>query len=320
MIPRRAFCAVAISICLPVAAFAQGYPTKPIKMVVPYSAGGGTDGTARLIATKIGNTMGQSVVVENRPGGGGMIGADFVAKSPADGYTLLFDAAPFAVNPALRKTPFDARKDFIPLSLVMTAPNVLVVPAGAPYKNVKELLAYAKGNPGKLTYASAGTGTGQHLAGELFNVRTNAELLHVPYKGGGPALVDLLGGQVNSYFGNAASVTQYVKSGRLVPLGVTSAKRSIHLPDVPTLMEQGVKDYEVVEWAGVFVPAGTPQPVVDRLAKEIAAAVQDPELRAKLEGMGVTPAGSTQAEFANFVDGELSRWAALIKANNIKSD
>jgi tripartite-type tricarboxylate transporter receptor subunit TctC len=320
MISRRIFCAVAVSLCLPLPAFAQAWPAKSIKMVVPYSAGGGTDGTARLIATRIGNALGQSVVVENRPGGGGMIGADFVAKSPADGYTVLFDAAPFAVNPALRKTPFDAKKDFIPVSLVMTAPNVLVVPAGAPYKTVKEFLAYAKANPGKLTYASAGTGTGQHLAGELFNVRTRADLLHVPYKGGGPALIDLLGGQVNSYFGNAASVTQYISNGRLIPLGVTSAKRSARLPDVPTVMEQGVNDYEVVEWAGVFLPAGTPQAIVERLAKEVRAAVEDADIRSKMEVMGVTPVGSTSAEFAKFVDSELARWSALIKANNIKAD
>lgn len=317
---RRLICIAALAALLPATASAQEWPKSVIKLVVPFPAGGGTDGTARILAAKLSETLGQSVIVENRAGAGGRIGTESVAKSPGDGYTLLLAPASYAVDPALRKLNYDPKKDLLPVSLVMTGPNILVVPANAPYNNVKEFLAYAKANPGKLTYASAGTGTGQHLSGELFNARTGANLLHVPYKGGGPALADLLGGQVNSYFANAASATQHVKGGRLKALGVTSAKRSPELPDVPTLMEQGVPDYDVLEWAGVFVPAGTPQPVIDRLSKEIQRAAQDPDVRAKVAALGVTVSGSTPAEFGKFVDGQMTFWAEVVKANNIKAD
>lgn len=312
--------AFAGALCAPVVSVAQDFPAKPIRMVVPYSAGGGTDATARLVALKLAERVGKPVVVDNKPGGGGTIGADIVAKATPDGYTVLFDAAPFAVNPALRKTPYDPRKDFIPVSLVMTGPNILLVPKDAPYNDVKGFLAWAKANPGKLTFASAGTGTGQHLAGELFNVRTSANLLHVPYKGGGPAIVDLLAGQVSSYFANAASAMPYIKSGQLKPLGVTTRTRSAFLPNLPTLEEQGVRDYDVQEWAGVFAPAGTPPAIVSRLANEIAAVVRDPSFRDRLDSLGVTPAGSSPEEFRRFTDAELTRWAQIITTNNIKAD
>jgi len=310
----------ATALCVPFASAAQDFPSKPIRLVVPYSAGGGTDATARLLALKLADGLGRPVIVDNKPGGGGTIGADIVAKAAPDGYTVLFDAAPFAVNPALRKTPYEARKDFIPVSLVMTGPNILLVPKDAPYNDVKGFLAWGKANPGKLTFASAGTGTGQHLAGELFNVRTSVNLLHVPYKGGGPAIIDLLAGQVSSYFANAASAMPYIKSGQLKPLGVTTRTRSAILPSLPTLEEQGIRDYDVQEWAGVFVPAGTSPAVVARLAKEIAGAVRDPSFRERLESLGVAPAGTSPEEFKRFVDAELTRWAHIITTNNIKAE
>jgi tripartite-type tricarboxylate transporter receptor subunit TctC len=268
------------------------------------------------VANKLSALLGQSVIVENRVGAAGRIGTDWVAKSPSDGYTLLFAPASYTVDPALHKLSFDPKKDLMPVSLVMTCPNVLVVPPNAPYNNIKEFLAYAAASPGKLTYASSGTGTGQHLSGELFNARTNAKLLHVPYKGGGPALIDLLGGQVSSYFANAS----YINSNRLKALGVTSAKRMPQLPDVPTFMEQGVPNYETLEWAGILVPAGTPQAVIDRLSKDIQATMKDPDVRSKLFALGVEPAGSTAAFFGQFVDSQMKFWADVVKSNNITAE
>jgi tripartite-type tricarboxylate transporter receptor subunit TctC len=320
MTNRRTFCALSAAALLPLPALAQAWPGRPIRLVVPFPPGGGTDSTARVVANKLSALLGQSVIVENRVGAAGRIGTDWVAKSPSDGYTLLFAPASYTVDPALHKLSFDPKKDLMPVSLVMTCPNVLVVPPNAPYNNIKEFLAYAAASPGKLTYASSGTGTGQHLSGELFNARTNAKLLHVPYKGGGPALIDLLGGQVSSYFANAASATSYINSNRLKALGVTSAKRMPQLPDVPTFMEQGVPNYETLEWAGILVPAGTPQAVIDRLSKDIQATMKDPDVRSKLFALGVEPAGSTAAFFGQFVDSQMKFWADVVKSNNITAE
>lgn len=301
-------------------AIAQSYPSQPIKLIVPFSAGGGTDATARIIANQLTISLGQTVIVENHPGAGGTLAEALVSKAPANGYTLLFDAASFGINPAIRTVPFDPRKDFIPIALVMTTPNILVVRSGSPFTSLKDFLAYAKANPGKLSYASPGAGTGQYLSGELFNIRTNAQLLHVPYKGGGPAIIDLIGGQVDCYFANGASATPFINDGKLIPLGVTSAKRSPFFPNIPTFMEQGIPEYDVKEWAGIFAPAGTSNLIVEKIANEVRKALKDPKVLISMQRIGVTPETNTPAEFAKFVDSELSRWSMLVTKYSIKTE
>lgn len=310
---------VAVAACVPLLA-AAAYPDRPIRMIVPYSAGGGADNTARVIAQRMSASMGQQVVIDNRPGAAGVIGEEAVAKSTADGYTVLYDASAFAVNPSLRKMSFDPLKDLVPISLVATAANILVVPPNAPYKNVKDFIAYAKANPGKLTFASAGAGSGSHLAGELLNAKAGIDLLHVPYKGGAPALTDVMGNQVSAYFGNVASTLNYAKGGKLKALAVTSLKRNPGLPDTPTLAESGLPDFEVLEWNGVWVPRGTPPEVVARLAKEVQEAVADPHVQEKLRQMGLEPVGNSPQQFGKFVQNEAARWGALVKARNIRAE
>jgi tripartite-type tricarboxylate transporter receptor subunit TctC len=312
--------AILVVACVPAAVQAQAYPAKPIRLVVPYSPGGGADNAARILAARLSTTLGQSVVIDNRPGGSGMIGAQAVAQAAPDGYTVLYDASAFAVNPALRKMAFDPAKDLVPVSLAVTVPNIFLVPPSAPYKTVKEFVDYARKHPGEVTYASYGAGSAAHLIGELLKNQAGIDLLHVPYKGGAPALTDLMGGQVNSYFANAASGMSYVKSGKLRALAVTSAKRMAAMPDVPTLAESGFKNFEVLEWNGFFVPKGTPKEVVARLSKEIQSATMDPATRQKLQGLGVDPVGSSPEEFSKFVQAEMSRWAALVKSNHITVD
>jgi tripartite-type tricarboxylate transporter receptor subunit TctC len=249
-----------------------------------------------------------------------MIGAQAVAQAAPDGYTVLYDASAFAVNPALRKMAFDPAKDLVPVSLAVTVPNILVVPPSAPYKTVQEFVDHARKHPGEMTYASYGAGSAAHLIGELLKNQAGIDLLHVPYKGGAPALTDVMGGQVNSYFSNAASGMSYVKSGKLRALAVTSAKRMPSMPDVPTLAESGFKNFEVLEWNGFFVPKGTSSEAVAKLSREIQAAIADPATREKLVGLGVDPIGSSPEVFAKFVQSEMSRWAALVKSNNITVD
>ncbi|MGO4328550.1 tripartite tricarboxylate transporter substrate binding protein [Cupriavidus sp. 2TAF22] len=301
---------------LPLGALA--FPDKPIRMVVPYSAGGGADNTARIVAQKMGEILGQTIVIDNKPGAGGVIGADAVAKATPDGYTVLYDASAFAVNGALRKLPFDPARDFIPVSLVATAPQILVVAANAPYKSVADFVAAAKKAPGKLTYASAGAGTGSHLAAEMFNEQARIELLHVPYKGGAPALTDVMGGQVASYFGNTASTLQYVTGGKLRALAVTSRTRMKALPNTPTLAESGMPDYEVLEWNGLFLPKGTAPDRMQAIANAAQKAVADPGVRARLQQAGLDPVGNAPQAFAGFLQTESLRWHALVKARSIR--
>ncbi|QQX89791.1 tripartite tricarboxylate transporter substrate binding protein (plasmid) [Cupriavidus necator] len=305
-----------LAAAVPLGAFA--FPDKPIRMVVPYSAGGGADNTARVVAQKMGEILGQTVVIDNKPGAGGVIGADVVAKATPDGYTVLYDASAFAVNGALRKLPFDPTGDFIPISLVATAPQILVVAANAPYKTVAEFVASAKKSPGKLTYASAGAGTGSHLAAEMFNEQAKIELLHIPYKGGAPALTDVMGGQVASYFGNTASTLQYVTGGKLRALAVTSKTRMKALPNTPTLAESGMPNYEVLEWNGVFLPNGTSPDRVQAIASAVQKAVADPRVRAKLQQAGLDPVGNTPQAFKSFLQTESARWHSLVKARGIR--
>jgi len=301
--------------CLPLLTWA--WPEHPIRVIVPYSAGGGADTTMRILAQHMSGTLGQQIVVENKPGAGGVIGAEHVAKAAADGYTVLYDASAFAVNPTLRKIPYDATADFIPVALVATAPQILVIAANAPWKTFAEFADHARQNPGTLSFASAGAGTGSHLAAEALSEQAGIRLLHVPYKGGAQALTDVMGGQVSAYFGNAASTLSYVQSGKLKALAVSSAHSVAGLPEVPTLAQAGLPGYNVVEWNGVFLPKGTPPDVVAKLSNAVRAAIADPHTQSRLLGMGLVPAGTTPDAFASFVQAEIRRVAALLQARKI---
>lgn len=295
------------------------WPERAIRFVVPYSAGGGADNAARIVGQKVGELLGQAVVIDNKPGAGGVIGADSVAKAAADGYTVLFDASAFGVNAALRKLPYEPLQDFIPISLIVTAPQILVVSAQSPYKSVADLVSAAKG-ASKLSFGSAGAGTASHLAAEMMIDEAGIDLLHVPYKGGAQALTDVIAGSVTIYFGNAASTLQHVVSGKLRALAVTSRQRLKSLPNVPTLSESGMPKYEVLEWNGMFLPKKTPAELVQRLATVVQAALADKLVHERLEQAGVMPIGNTPAEFARFVETESKRWQSLVKARGIKLD
>ncbi|MGD9773304.1 tripartite tricarboxylate transporter substrate binding protein [Diaphorobacter sp.] len=310
---------------LPHAALAQAdgaWPAKPIKWVVPFPPGGAMDVIARTLGEKAGRTLGQPFVIENRPGAGGNIGADAVAKSPADGYTIMITSIGMATNKALYpRLSYDPQKDFAPVSLLAVVPNVLVVNASKTAdKSVADVIARAKRDPGKLTYASAGNGTSIHLAGEVFASMAGLDLLHVPYKGSGPAVTDMLGGQVDLMFDSITSARPHIQAGKLRALGVTSAKRSATLPDVPTIAEAGVPGYEVSPWFAVFAPAGTPQAIVAKINAALIDAMKQPDTLAKFETIGAEPIGSTPQQLATHLDKELARWGKLIKERNIRMD
>ena len=298
---------------------AQSFPSKPIRLVVPYPPGVGADTTARLIGPKLQEALGETVVVDNRPGAGGMIGDDTVAKAAPDGHTLLIGAFAHAVNPSLYpKMAFKTPDDFAPISLLVTVPELLVITPSFPAKSVAELVAMAKAEPGKLLYASSGNGTAQHLAAELFRLRTGIDIGHVPYKGGSLAVADVAAGHVPFYFGNMTAALPQARAGRVRALAVTSAERSPAAPDVPTIAEAGVKDCEISEWNGLLAPAGTPAPVIARLHEEVAKIMRLPDIREKFADLGATPIGSTPQELAAFIRAEMAKWAEVVKAANIK--
>ena len=318
-------CTLAAAGLLPAAAMAQPdaqWPAKPIKWVVPFPPGGAMDVIARTLGEKAGRTLGQPFVIENRPGAGGNIGADAVAKSPADGYTIMITSIGMATNKALYpRLSYDPVKDFAPISLLAIVPNVLVVnTAKTTDKSVADVIAHAKRDPGKLTYASAGNGTSIHLAGEVFASMAGLNLLHVPYKGSGPADTDMLGGQVDLMFDSITSARPHIQAGKLRALGVTSAKRSATLPDVPTIAEAGVPGYEVSPWFAVFAPAGTPAAIVNKINAALIDAMKQPDTVAKFETIGAEPIGTTPQQLATHLDKELARWGALIKERNIRMD
>jgi tripartite-type tricarboxylate transporter receptor subunit TctC len=287
------------------------YPEKTIRMILPYSAGGGADNAGRLMAKQMTIAMGQSVVVDNRAGAGGVIG---------DGNTILFDASAITVNPYLYKLSFDPVHDLVPVSLAVTAAQILAVPPSAPYKTFADFIAAAKKAPGALTYASAGIGTASYLGSELMNDDLKLKIQHIPYKGGAPALVDLMAGRVTMYFGNVASTLNYVLTGKLKPLAVTSLTRIASLPNVPTIAESGIPGFQVLEWNGLYVPKGTPPAIVQRLALAIKTAVKDPDTRQKLVRLGLEPIGNSPEEFSTFMQSERTRWGALLKSRNIKPE
>ena len=311
---RRAML-VAVVLSLSSFAIAQSWPTRPLRLIVPTAPGGGTDFTGRLVAAKLSETLGQQVVVENRGGGGGSVGADNAAKATPDGYTLLLGSiATHAVNPVLyKKLPYDHIKDFAPVSLIGTVPNVLVVHPSLPAKTFAEFISYTKANPGKINYGSSGVGSPPHLSMELLRSLTGINLVHVPYKGAGPALADLLGGQVQSMCTSLAGQITFIKSGRVRARGVTTAKRNPQLPDVPTIVESGVPGYEVTIWYAVFAPAATPKAIVDRLNAEMVKALNSAEMRERMAQQGMDPAPSTPGELAAFVKVETAKWAKAAK-------
>ena len=301
---------------------APDWPNKPIRWVVPFPPGGAMDAIARTLGEKAGKTLGQPFVIENRPGAGGNIGADYVAKQPGDGYTMMITSIGMATNkPLYSKLSYDPIKDFAPVSLLAVVPNVLVTNATQPdVKTVKDVIAAARKAPGKLTYASAGNGTSIHLAGEVFTSLAQVEMLHIPYKGSGPAVSDLLGGQINYMFDSITSARPHIESGKLRALGVTTAKRSSALPNVPTIAEAGLPGYEVSPWFAVFMPAATPKAIVTKLNAALLAAMKDPEVVKRFESIGAEPVGSTPDELAKHLARESERWTKLITERNIKLD
>jgi len=304
---------------------AQGaatYPNKPIKIVVPFPPGGATDILARAIGVELQKTFNQSVIVENKPGGGGNLGADAVAKSAPDGYTLVMGTVgTHAINMSLySKMPYDAMKDFEPVVLVAGVPNLLVVHPSVAAKNVKELTALAKAMPGKLNVASSGNGTSIHMAAELYKVMAGVDILHVPYKGSSPAVTDLLGGQVQLMFDNMPSALPHAKAGKLRPLAVTSLKRSASFPDVPTMDEEGLKGFDATSWFGLLAPAGTPKDIIAKLNKASVAALATAEMKERLAANGADPVGNSPAEFAAFIKAENEKWAKIVKASGARVD
>lgn len=300
-------------------AFAQtAYPTKPITLVVTYPPGGGADAMARLIAPKMGEALGQTVVVENRAGASGQIGAAAVAKANPDGYTLMLDASSFSVNPSLYpKLPYDSLKAFQPIGVVALFPNVVLVNANFPAKNISELTAAARKAKDAVSYASSGNGSAQHLAGALFESAAKVDMIHVPYKGGGPALNDVIGGQVPLFFGNLASTLQHVQSGKLKALAVTSDKRSPILPDVPTLSESGLKGTEIYEWNAVFAPANTPESVMKKLAAAFQQALDAPEVKARVAQLGGELQKSSPEQARAFIEQQINLWGRVVKERKI---
>ena len=302
-------------------AWAQGtYPTKPVRVVVPFPAAGTTDILARAAAQKLSETWGQQVIVDNRPGAGGNIGSELVAKSAPDGYTLLMGTVgTHAINPSLYpKMPYDHVKDFVPVILVAGVPNVLVVHPSLPVNSVQELIAYAKANPGKLNFASSGSGTSIHLSGELFKVMTGVQMTHIPYKGSAPALTDLMGGQVQMMFDNLPSSLAFIKAGKLRALAVTSAQRSPALPDVPTVAESGVPGFEASSWFGLLAPAGTPRDIVAKINADTAKWLSSPDAKEKLAAQGAAAAGGSPEDFAKHIQAETAKWARVVKESGAK--
>jgi tripartite-type tricarboxylate transporter receptor subunit TctC len=300
---------------------AQAYPEKPIRFMVGYAPGGLTDGVARTLAPQLTEILGKQVVVENRAGGGSTIATDFVAKSPADGYTLLMADQAFISNPSLfQNLPYDTLKDLQPVALVGIAASVIVVNSSLAVRDLKSLIALAKSKPGALNYASGGNGTMTHLAGELFKQVARVDIVHVPYKGAGPAVVDLLGGQVPMMFSGIGSVAQHIKSGQLIALAVTGESRSPALPNVPTLAELGLAQATVIGYWGMMAPAGTPSEVTEKLMKAVGDAVKRPDVNQRLIGLGVEPSFASGARYEKILSAEIPKWSQVIKLANIKID
>jgi tripartite-type tricarboxylate transporter receptor subunit TctC len=300
-------------------AFADDYPNRPVRLIVPFPPGGSNDVVGRLVAVQLSAQLGQQVFVDNRGGAGGVIGTEACANATPDGYTLCIISIAHAVNPALHKLNFDPIKSFTPISIFATGPNVLAINPTLPVNSVKELVALAKQKPGELNYASAGLGSFQHLGGELFKLTAGVNIVHVPYKGGGPAMQDVISGHVKIMFSSLIQTTPFIKSGQLKALGTGGIKRSSVLPDVPTIAEAGVRGYVADNWWGLAAPAGLPAPLVEKLYAASQAALKSPELQAQFEREGAAPVAMTTAEFGEYVKTEIAKWARVVKEGNIQA-
>ena len=316
----RSFKCILLSVAA-ASVLAQGYPDKPLKLVVPFPPGGPTDIVGRLVAQKLAEGIGQPVVVENRPGAGGTVGSTAVARAPADGYTLLYGSTTLAIAPSLyRDLAYDPRTAFAPISLVSRGPIIAAVNAQLPAKTLKDFIALAKSSPGRINYGSAGSGTPPHLAAELFNTVAGVDLVHVPYKGGGPAVSDLAGGQVQVIFEGLPTLLPHIKSGKVRALAITGAKRDPALPEVPTFAEAGLPGYDANFWNGLVAPAGTPAEVIARLNSVLVQALATPEVHAALVRLGLEAAGTTPQQFGDFIAAEIDKWARVVKASGAKID
>lgn len=297
------------------------YPTRAVRVIVPSSPGGGTDISARILAPQLTQFLGQQVIVENRPGAGTMIGGEAVARAAPDGYTLLMGISTLAINPAMyKKVPYDALKDFAPISQAVSLSNVLVVHPSLPVRNLKEFIALVKPRPGQVNFASAGVGTSPHLSMELFLVMAKLKMLHVPYKGSGPGVTDLVAGHVPAMMPNMLSAQPHIKSGRLRALGVTGSKRAPGADDIPTIAEAGVPGYEAVQWYGLLAPVATPRDIITKLHAGVVRALQNPDVRQRLLNDGAEPVGNSPEEFANYLRGETTKWAKVVQAAGIKPE
>ncbi len=302
-------------------ASAQDWPNKPIRWVVPYPPGGGTDVIARIMQNRMSEGLGQPIVIENRGGAGGAVGTEVAARSAPDGYTFLFTLSSHTINPLLYKLNYDVERDFAPVSLIVSVPQLIAANPATPYKTMKDVVAAAKAEPGKLSFASVGNGTPSHIAGELLKLKTGIELLHVPYKGGGPAVSDTIGGQVPLIFVTAAAAMSHVRAGKLHPLAVPTLKRSPGAPEIPTVAEAlNLQDYEVDSWYAMFAPAKTPPAIIARMQREIARVVQLPDVRQKLVEQGGDPVGGPPEQLERVVKAELKKWAEVIQAAKIRVD
>jgi tripartite-type tricarboxylate transporter receptor subunit TctC len=314
-------CAIALIMAASGASAQTTYPNRVVRIVVPSSPGGGADIVARIVAPKLTERLGQQVVVENRAGAGTMIGGEVVARSAADGYTLLMAISTLATNPAIyRKVPYNALTDFAPITLALSAPNILVVHPSLPVKNVKELVWFSQARPGELNFGSAGTGTNPHLSMELLLNLTGMKMVHIPYKGSAPAMIDIVGGQVAVMTATMLTGIPHVRSGRLRALGVTSARRTAVAPDVPTIAESGVPGYEAVQWYGVLAPAQTPKEIVTRLHRDLASILHTAEIKERFAADGGDPGGNTPEEFGRYIRAETEKWAKVVKAAGIKQE
>lgn len=302
-------------------ALAQDYPYRPVRMVVGFVPGGGPDIVARLVGPRLAEGLGQQVVVDNRPGAGGSIGEDIVAKATPDGYTILMCASSIAINPSLyKKLPYDPARDLAPVSLVGISAQVLVVNPVLPAKSIRELVTLARSKQRRLTFASSGKGAGSHLAGELFKSMAGIDMVHVPYKGSAPGLLAVLSGEVSMMFAPSASALPYVRAGKLRALGITTAKRSAAAPEIPTIAEAGVPGYDAFPWYGILAPAGTPKPVITRLNAEIVKIVRLPDIKERFANLGVEPVSHAPAEFAAYIKAETTKWAKVVREANIRAD
>jgi tripartite-type tricarboxylate transporter receptor subunit TctC len=312
----------AFLVLLSVTAYGQdSWPSRPVRFILPFPPGGGTDILGRLIAERLSANLGQPVVTENRGGAGGNVGAEAAARSSPDGYTIVLVAPSLAISPALySKINYDPVKDFAPVSLVATVPNVMITQASAPVQNLQEFIAFAKGKPGALNFGSGGAGTSNHLAGELFNIVTGAKLVHIPYKGVNLAMQDVLAGNVHLVFIGIPAAAPHIKAGKLRALALVAPQRSSALPEVPTVAEAGLRDFEVTTWYGVLAPAGTPRNVVTRLNAELGKIMHSPELKEKLAATGTEPLTSTPEEFADYIKREIAKWGEVVRKAGVKAD